>query len=51
MSFKEVTKKKVKAVPNQYLLKWNNTPKTIHNPWLYAAVVLLKMGANSSRNM
>jgi hypothetical protein len=46
MSFKEVTKKKVKVVSNQYLLQWNNTPKTIHNLWLYAAVVLLKMGAS-----
>jgi hypothetical protein len=41
---------KRKGVPNQCLLQWNNTP---HHPklWLYAAVVLLMMDANSTRNM
>jgi hypothetical protein len=39
-----------KGVPNQYLLQWNNTPNHT-NIWLYAAVVLLMMGANSTRNM
>jgi hypothetical protein len=37
-------------VPNQYLLQWNNTPNHT-NLWLCAAVVLLMMGANSTRNM
>jgi hypothetical protein len=39
---------KCKGVLNQYLLQWN---QTIQNLWLYAAVVLLMMGANSTRNM
>jgi hypothetical protein len=41
---------KCKAVPYQYLFQWNNTPNHT-NLWLYAAVVLLMMGANSTRNM